>query len=307
MRRFTQCTEQLFRAEPQNVILGAMLGPEIVVRSLSVPTIADDYGNVWQYFPQSDRHSKVACWTILFDLLQRCPLLRRHIAEEKVGFGINHTMIDFTADRQKDLDLVLTIPRAETPGAPVGRIFADLADRYAIVLTDAEREVLRGLPELRERPVGEVLVALEAKATMGAHVRAGPRLFDELTSAGQCINGSAPHAIAIGFGMVNASVEFVSPGMNKGPLAGRVSVVSRERQPNGVERTIGRFRSLRVRGHATERGYDAIGVMTIVARNDGTPITLAPIPPALPPGDSLHYETMVLRASGLYDSRFLTR
>lgn len=284
-----------------------MFGPAIIVRSLSVQRISDQYGNEWQYHPQSDRHSKIACWAVLFDLLRHTPLLRRHVAEGKIGFGINHTMIDFTADRQKDLDLVLAIPRRGEHTKPAAITFASLAERFRVTLGGEEHALLSGLPELYEQPVGEVLVAMEAKATMGAHVRAGSRLFDELTSGWQCINGSAPHAIAVGFGMVNASPEFVSPKMNKFSLAEHPPVVGREAQPNGAIHAHGRFRALRVRGHVTERGYDAIGVITINARNDGSPITLVTAAPALAPGDALHYETMILRLAGLYDSRFLNR
>src|SRR4051812_35029869 len=128
-----------------------MYGPEIIVRSLSRARIADQHGNTWQYHPQSDRHSKIACWAILFDLLVRCPLLRRHVEAGTVGFGINHTMTDFSSDRQKDLDLVISIPRAEQGKA--NRItFADLAEQFEVALSSEERTVLRGLPELRRLP-----------------------------------------------------------------------------------------------------------------------------------------------------------
>lgn len=284
-----------------------MHGPDIIVRSLTSQRIPDRHGNQWQYHPQSDRHSKIACWAILFDLLQHCPLLRQHAESGKIGFGINHTMVDFTADRQKDLDLVISIPR-EDPTATTGALsFAELAHQYGVVLNPGEATILAGLPHLYRRPVGDVLLALEAKAAMGAHVRAGPRLYDELTSAWQCINGGAPQAIAVGFGMVNASAEFVSPKMNKFSLGEHEAIAGTEPQPGGVSHIQGRFRALRVRGHVTERGYDAVGVVTIVARNDGSPISLAPSPPALPPGDSLHYERMILRIAGLYDGRFINR
>jgi hypothetical protein len=283
-----------------------MYGPEIIVRSLSRARIADQHGNTWQYHPQSDRHSKIACWAVLFDLLARCPLLRRHVEAGTVGFGINHTMTDFSSDRQKDLDLVISIPRTEQEKSDT-ITFACLAEQFKVILSPEEQTVLRSLPELRRLPVGDVLLALEAKAAMGAHVRAGPRLYDELTSAWQCINGSAPQAIAVGFGMVNASAEFVSPKMNKFNVSERAPTIGYEAQPNGVSRILGRFRSLRVRGHVSERGYDAIGVLTIVARNDGSPVRIAPSPPALPPGDALHYERMILRIAGLYDGRFSAR
>lgn len=283
-----------------------MLGPEILTRSLTAQRIADQYGNEWQYHPQSDRHSKIACWVVLFDLLHHCALLRQHVTDGKVAFGINHRMVDFTSGRHKDLDLVISIPR-EAEREQTQPTFSELTGQLGVILTDGERAALDRLPSLVRRPVGDVLLALEAKAAMTAHVRAGPRLYDELTSAWQCINGSAPQAVAVALGMVNASNEFISPKMNKFPLSPERVIVGREKQPSGLEHVQRRFRELRVRGHTTERGYDAVGVLTVSARNDGSAITLAPSPLALPPGDSQHYERMILRVAGLYDSRFLTR
>ncbi len=91
-----------------------MDGPDIIVRTLSQPAVPDKHGNLWQYHSRSDRHSKVACWAVLFDLLQHSPLLATHAAAQKVTFGINRTMRDFRTGRTKDLDLVISRPG---PGA----------------------------------------------------------------------------------------------------------------------------------------------------------------------------------------------
>jgi len=285
-----------------------MFGPEIIVRSITAQRIGDQHGNEWQYHPQSDRHSKIACWAILFDLLIRCALLRRHVAEDRVGFGINHTMTDFTSGRDKDLDLVLSEPRKEDGAASKQRLnFNELADHYGILLTTDERDVLTSLPVLRNRPVGDVLLALEAKAVMTAHVGAGPRLFDELTSAWQCVNGAAPQAIAVGFAMVNASPDFVSPKQNKFSVHERPPVVNYETQPAAALRAHDRVRMINVRRHTNQGGYDAKAILTVMASNDGKAITLAPVPPGLGNDDPLHYERMVLRVAGLYDGRFAAR
>jgi hypothetical protein len=90
-----------------------MNGLDIISRSISVPTLGPpggkrfQFGNVWQYHPRSDRHSKIACWAITFDLLQECQLLRDHVATRKVAIGINHPMRDFSQNRIKNLDLVV--------------------------------------------------------------------------------------------------------------------------------------------------------------------------------------------------------
>ncbi|MGH3182596.1 MAG: hypothetical protein ACRDOE_11920, partial [Streptosporangiaceae bacterium] len=55
---------------------------------MTATRIPDQFGNIWQYHPRSDRHSKVACWAAFFDLLTTSALLRRHVAEGKVIFGL---------------------------------------------------------------------------------------------------------------------------------------------------------------------------------------------------------------------------
>jgi len=78
-----------------------MFGPGILVRTLSVPAETGKSGARWQYHSRGDRHSKAACWGIVFDLLLHSKILARHAAEGKIGFGINHEMRDFENDRKK--------------------------------------------------------------------------------------------------------------------------------------------------------------------------------------------------------------
>lgn len=283
-----------------------MDGERILVRSLSFAEVEDSYHNIWQYHPQSDRHSKIACWAIMFDLLEECALLRHHVAEGRVAYGINHSMIDFTSNRKKDLDLVVCMPRADAEPSD-GKTFAELADHYGIHLTPDELERLSALPVLVQKPVGDVLVALEAKAAMTKHTGAGPRFYDELTSAWQCINGSSPHALAIGYGIVNASERFVSPKQNKFKIGSRPRVTNTEKQPRAAKAIQRRFEDLKVRGSESGHGFDALGLTTLLMRNDGSPVTLAPSPPSYPHGDPHHYDTMIQRVAGLYDGRFKAR
>ncbi len=92
-----------------------MDGPEILARSMTATRIPDQFGNLWQYHSRSDRHSKIACWAAFFDLLNTSALLRSHVTEGKVIFGVNHTMRDFKTRRKKDLDLVIARPGTEEP------------------------------------------------------------------------------------------------------------------------------------------------------------------------------------------------
>lgn len=90
-----------------------MYGPAILARSLSVPAPMGASGAKYQYHSRGDRHSKIACWRIVFDLLTHSNVLARHAREGRIGFGINHEMRDFENDRKKCLDLVLCTPAAD--------------------------------------------------------------------------------------------------------------------------------------------------------------------------------------------------
>ena len=192
-------------------------GPALIARSISACRIPDRYGNTWQYHSRSDRHSKIACWVIAFDLMQRCGTAARTTwPRGKVVLGVNHTLRDFQTQRKKDLDLVIAQPAARRidPGAE-----ADVRGRWPRTGASSSTRgaALHSLTcrLAPEAPVGSVLVALEAKAAMTAHVRALPRLHDELDSSHSTTHGNSERALAVGFVMVNASPTFISPDMNK--------------------------------------------------------------------------------------------
>ncbi len=279
-----------------------MYGPGILTRFLSVPDVRPDrWGNHWQYNSRSDRHSKVGCWGVAFDLLLASARLRDHVSHGKVVLGVNHEMTDFATNRQKVLDLVIARPAAMPDiDAPM---FADLVDRYGVQLTDGEQLCLTSLPDLPVAPVGAVLVALEAKACMTAHVKSLPRLYDELNSSHLCVHGASRQAIAIAFVQVNNSSRFVSSVSNNRPLADGI-VWNEHRQPADTERVLAKVREMPRRSASSESGFDGIGVVVIDARNDGSPVTIVSGPPAPPPGDSFSYDSMIVRMANEYDTVF---
>ncbi|NYF33377.1 hypothetical protein [Sphingopyxis sp. JAI108] len=276
-----------------------MHGPHILARSLSHSTVTDKHGNRWQYHSRSDHHSKVACWGVVFDLLRATPLLRRHIEDGTVFFGINHEMRDFVHDRKKNLDLVL----CTRDGSPGSRTLADFADDWELDLSPAERRLLAELPALREAPVGSVLLALEAKACMTAHQRALPRLYDELNSSQRTIHGASESAIAVGFTMVNMATDYLSPDLNKKNRATDPDW-SRHNQPRDAELAIAKIRQLPRRSRVEDDGYDALSITLVDFVNDGRPVVLHEAAPAPPPGDIHAYASMIARVSGLYGTRF---
>lgn len=260
-------------------------------------------GVAWQYHSRSDRHSKVACWGVMLDLLATSGLLRDHVASGKAVFGVNHSMHDFVNDQRKDLDLVVARPdQGREHRAP--RTFAELGEHYGVVSNDDVHRQLGKLPEAIEGPVGSVLIALEAKACMTEHTKARPRLYDELNSSHQIVHSSTNQALAVGLVMVNAAEEFLSPGRNAALLHGAPEVVNHHRQPDALQATLDKVHQLPRRSDQSERGYDGLGIVVVDMRNDGTPVRLVTDPPAPLPGELFHYDSMIRRVAAEYDSTF---
>lgn len=279
-----------------------MDGPDIIVRTLSQPAVPDRYGNLWQYHSRSDRHSKVACWAILFDLLQTSPLMASHATANKIVFGINREMRDFRTNRTKDLDLVIARPSSELMNVPPTTMHG-LALRWGLRLTPDQQERLGTLAPLREGRAANVLIALEAKACMTAHIAALPRLFDELTSSYSTVHADTQQALAVGFVMINAAPTFLSPGKNKFDLTEHRAVPNLTNS-NAVERTVAKVREINRRTGAGTEGFDAFGAMVVSMRNDGSPVTLVSTPPAPQPGDVDSYDRMIRRIAQNYDVTF---
>ena len=61
-----------------------MRGPTILARSMSIATRRGKSPRAWQYHSRSDSHSKIACWTLLFDLLLECDVVREAAERESV-------------------------------------------------------------------------------------------------------------------------------------------------------------------------------------------------------------------------------
>ncbi len=284
-----------------------MDGPEILARTMTATRIPDQFGNLWQYHPRSDRHSKVACWATFFDLLGTSALLRRHVAEGKVVFGVNHTMRDFKTRRKKDLDLVIARPGTEEPN-PLARnkTLKSLAFHYGVVLTEGQQDRLDQLPNARGGPVGSVLVALEAKACMTKFSSSRPRLYDELNSSHLTIHGASAQAVAAALVTVNRSPELISPDRNRISLQGRQPDIMSFRQPQGAASIIEKITEIPRRSGTSEEGFDSIGVVMLYCRNDGSDITVVNDPPAPEPSDDFHYDQMIRRLGHIYDSRFQT-
>lgn len=282
-------------------------GLGILARSLSIATKGAgkgfEHGNQWQYHPRSDRHSKIACWAILFDLLLRGGALARHVKAGKVTFGINHTMRDYQHNRDKDLDLVICRSGQTVKKGGVTE-FADMVAAYKVDLTVGEVASLASLPSIPLTDVKTALIALEAKAAMTEFGKARPRLYDELNSSHLTIHGDTDQAIAAGFAMVNTAQTFVSPLRNPWPIGVYPTRLNNHDQPKDAALTVRKLEQLPRRAAAGQPGFDAIAVVAVECANDGTPVRVIDGPPGPSPGDMLHYENFLERIETIYAHRF---
>ena len=276
-----------------------MKGPTILARTMSVGTSRGASERAWQYHSRSDTHSKVACWGLLFDLLEQCDIFRRHAVEGRVGFGINHVMV---GPINKTLDLVVT--RVPLDRRSTRRVqFAELAQRYGIVLDAEERTALRDLPilesDVAREDVSEVVIALEAKACMTEHSKSLPRLHAEILATGYLAKRSQPRCITVSYSMVNAADSFVTPsGSGK---------VNRHSQPEDARKVIEMLsRAIPLARDVPAIGYEVIGATVVNCRNDGSPVTLVNGEPAPDRNSHINYERMVVSLCSEYRARFGT-
>lgn len=269
-----------------------MFGGNIIKNSLSLASPKGSSGNR-QYHSRSDHHSKVACWAIVFDLLDTCPTLLDHVADGRVFIGINHRINDFINGKSKNLDLVICLPGSRKRFRDT---FQSMVAKYYIQLDPVEKSRLAAFPILERREVGTVLVALEAKACMTAHQKSWPRLYDELNSSHNIVHGASDDSIAAGFVFVNAASAHHStvPPHN----------VNRHNQPADTIGTIDTIRQLRRRSGTGQAGYDALGISVIDLVNDGSPVQIVPPPVGLLPTDPLSYDQLIQRICAAYSSRF---
>lgn len=246
----------------------------------------------------------MGCWGVAFDLLATSSLMRLHAQQGKLALGVNHEMRDFATGRKKVLDLV--IARPDAPVSAGAQTFHGLVAKNGIKLTSQEQAVLSSLPDIPVAPVGAVLVALEAKACMTAHVKSLPRLYDELNSSHLCVHGASRQALAIAYVQINSATTFISPIINSVRVANGLPVeVTQHKQPHDTERVLQKVAEIPRRSGHTGNGFDAIGVTVLDLDNDGsTPVRLVSGAPAPKTGDNFHYDSMIVRMANEYDTTF---
>ena len=104
--------------------------------------------------------------------------------------------------------------------------------------------------------------------------------------------------------MVNISATFVSPGRYKLQVRDGDFDVTQHRQPEVTTRTIDKLKEIPRRTQPGTEGFDALGIVVLEIRNDGSPVRVVTDPPAPATGDVWHYDQMVRRIASLYATKF---
>lgn len=269
----------------------AVRGPDILARTLNVPTRRGMGTEMWQYHPRSDVHSKIACWTLLLDCILECDALYEDARAGHIGFKINYVMV---GPINKTLDLVLTrVPRSRNT-TEKRRSFGAVGTSYGIELSavDAlEVEKLNMVVEENVTDVSEVALAVEAKACMTDHIGALPRLHAEILATGYLAKRATPECTVVSYTLVNAADTFISS--SKG--------LKRMRQPESANAVL-RMLNEAVPLCRDQRlfGYDVVGALSIVCRNDGSLVTHSPIVGSPDRDTAIHYERMIRSICSAY-------
>lgn len=139
---------------------------------------------------------------------------------------------------------------------------------------------------------------------MTAHVKALPRLYDELSSSHLTVHASSENAIAAGLVMINSASRFLSSDRNKFRLTAKRAAFNEHRQPDDTVRVIEKVSQIPRKTTPNETGFDALAIVVVSGVNDHSQLTLTTDQPAPQPGSTFHYGSMISRIVQAYESRF---
>src|SRR5262245_60469841 len=155
-----------------------------------------------------------------------------------------------------------------------------------------------GNRKVKQLDINRVLISCESKAAMTEHVKAKPRIFDELNSSHEIVHKGDPEAVAAGITVVNIAKTFVSPTRQ----TGRKLVTTPHRQPDVTKQMVEHLRGLPIRTGRSGEGFDAYATLVIDCDNQHL-ATLHASPPAPQPGDSDHYDTFLAALASACEQR----
>lgn len=137
---------------------------------------------------------------------------------------------------------------------------------------------------------------------MTEHVKAVPRLHDELSSSHQTIHGDTGGAIAAGFVVINCADTFISSDRNRKKTRVGKFVINQHRQPAAADKMLAAIMKIPRRSD-NEAGFDAMGITMLRCANDGSEITIDQLTNAKVP-EIVQYAPFIRRLAHLYTTKY---
>jgi hypothetical protein len=222
------------------------------------------------YHPRSDKHSNALCKLVLEDLLERCPLLKKHAEEGEVVYSLNHTV--HAGPIQWNVDIVIGPPAfVSSVGSP---------------------------PEsITEAVPATVRIACEVKSLMTEHGKARKNRLRDFDSLHTYIHRAEGNAIAAALLVINISERFRSPLRKEDTKHHDIRRL--------VKETIGLFKALPARTQVGGDGLEANGIIVVEFDNiDLRKGRLWSRSPAPQPGDPAHYDSFIRQICNRYEERW---
>lgn len=240
------------------------------------------------YHPRSAKHSDFLSKLIIADLISNCPLMKEKASRGEIVVKLcHHQQVGYD-------DWVIDIAFGTCAGTPVPPIHGEL-------ITFA--------------PPAIIQVGIELKSIFTEHGKAQRNRLRDFNAFHGYAHQYSPRTVAGAFLVVNSAEHFYSPLRGKDDITKHATTRASARQV--ARRSIDLFRCIPLRNMPSDPpGLEAIGVIGIEHDNIALhpvlekfaslhkPTTVAPIPPNLPVGDPMHYQTMIQRLCTQYTYRF---
>jgi hypothetical protein len=240
------------------------------------------------YHPRSAKHSDFLSEIIIADLIENCPSMKERAQRGELVVKLRHHQ------QVGHADWVIDIAFGTCAGSPVppptGRLITFTAPAI-------------------------IQMAIELKSIITEHGKARRNRLRDFNAFHAYAHQYNPQTVAGAFLVVNSSEYFYSPLRRPDDITRHGTSQAKARQL--AKNTIDLFRSLNLRNSVSDPpGLEAVGVIVIehdnlVLHPDPKaymslrrPTKAAPIPPSLPVGDPMHYQSMIQRLCDQYARRF---
>jgi hypothetical protein len=239
------------------------------------------------YHPRTSKHSDFQSLIIIRDLVAQCPLIGKRAASGEVVAKLRHHQ------QVGHADWVIDIAIGTCAGAPVKPSDGPITMTPPVIIQ----------------------IAIELKSIWTEHGKARLNRLRDFNSFHGYAHQYSQDTVAAAFLVVNSAERFWSPLRDDDDITVHGKTIRTARKL--AEETIDRFRSIHLRNTSSDAaGLEAIGVVVVEHDNLAIhpkaskyanlhkPTIVAPLPPSLPVGDPLHYESMIQRICNAYTQRF---